>query len=73
MIAPATADPRPLAEKILHAVAHASHGHEELSASIGIAVFPEDGRTIELLLRTADERLLSAKRRLHGTSQRRAA
>ena len=73
VIAPATADPRPLAAKIVNAVAHASRGHEELRASIGIAVFPDDGTTIELLIRTADERLLSAKRRLHGTSQRRAA
>lgn len=73
VIAPATADPRPLAEKIVGAVAHASRGHEELRASIGVAVFPDDGSTIELLLRTADERLLSAKRRLHGMGQRRAA
>jgi diguanylate cyclase (GGDEF)-like protein len=73
VIAPATGDPRPLAEKIIDAVAHASRGHEDLRASIGIAVYPEDGATIELLLRTADERLMSAKRRLHGTKQRRAA
>ncbi|HWD68902.1 MAG TPA: GGDEF domain-containing protein [Solirubrobacteraceae bacterium] len=73
VIAPATANPRPLADKIVGAVAHASRGHEELRTSIGVAVFPEDGSTIESLLRTADERLLSAKRRLHGTSQRRAA
>lgn len=73
VIAPATANPRPLAEKISDAVAHASRGHEELRASIGIAVFPEDGSTIESLLRIADERLLSAKRRLHGTGRRRAA
>ena len=73
VIAPATADPRPLAAKITDAVAHASRGHEELRASIGVAVFPDDGLTIELLLHTADERLLSAKRRLHGTGERRAA
>ncbi len=73
VIAPATADPRPLADKISAAVAHASRGHDELRASIGAAVFADDGGTIELLLRTADERLLSAKRRLHGSSERRAA
>jgi diguanylate cyclase (GGDEF)-like protein len=73
VIAPATANPRPLAEKVVDAVAHASRGHEELRASVGIAVFPEDGGAIEPLLRTADERLLSAKRRLHGTRERRAA
>jgi diguanylate cyclase (GGDEF)-like protein len=73
VIAPATGDPRPLAEKIRHAVSHAARGYEELRASLGIAVFPDDGNTIELLLRTSDDRLLSAKRRLHGTRQRRAA
>jgi diguanylate cyclase (GGDEF)-like protein len=73
VIAPVTGNPRPLAEKISGAVAGASRGHEELHTSIGVAVFPDDGNTIELLLRTADERMMSAKRRLHGTSQRRAA
>jgi diguanylate cyclase (GGDEF)-like protein len=73
VIAPATPNPRPLAEKIVAAVAHASRGHEQLRTSIGSAVFPDDGSTIELLLRTADDRLMSAKRRLHGTSERRAA
>jgi diguanylate cyclase (GGDEF)-like protein len=73
VIAPATANPRPLAEKIIGAVGHASRGHEQLRTSIGVAVFPDDGSTIELLMRTADDRLMSAKRRLHGTKQRRAA
>jgi diguanylate cyclase (GGDEF)-like protein len=73
VIAPATGNPRPLAEKIIGAVAHASRGHEQLRTSIGVAVFPEDGTTIELLVRAADDRLMSAKRRLHGTGQRRAA
>ena len=67
MIAPATANPRPLAEKIIAAVAHASRGHEQLRTSVGLAVFPDDGSTIEMLMRTADDRLMSAKRRLHGT------
>jgi diguanylate cyclase (GGDEF)-like protein len=73
VIAPATADPRPLAEKIIDAVAHASRGHEQLRTSVGLAVFPQDGTTIEALMSMADDRLLSAKRRLHGMSQRRAA
>jgi diguanylate cyclase (GGDEF)-like protein len=73
VIAPATANPRPLAEKIIGAVAHASRAHEQLHTSVGLAVFPDDGSTTEMLLRTADERLMSAKRRLHGTTQRRAA
>ena len=73
VIAPATDNPRPLADKIMAAVGRASRGHEELRTSVGIAVFPDDGTTIALLLSTADERLLSAKRRLHGTAERRAA
>ena len=73
VIAPQTGNPRPLAEKIVAAVAAASGGHLELRTSVGLAVFPEDGTTIELLLRTADERLLSAKRRLYGSAQKRAA
>lgn len=73
VIAPATGDPRPLTDKIFSAVAQASRGHQELRTSIGVAVFPDDGTAIELLLRAADERLLSAKRRLHGTAERRAA
>ena len=34
----------------------------EVSFSIGIAVFPEDGSLPETLLRRADEALLTAKR-----------
>jgi diguanylate cyclase (GGDEF)-like protein len=73
VIAPATAHPRALADKIAAAVADSASGYEELQTSAGIAVYPDDGTTIEQLLETADERLLSAKRRLHGTTQRRAA
>jgi diguanylate cyclase len=32
-----------------------------LSASIGVAVYPEDGETIEALLRTADRELHAMK------------
>lgn len=73
VIAPQTGNPRPLAEKIASAVAAASGGNQALRTSVGVAVFPEDGTTIELLLHTADERLLAAKRRLHAGPQRRAA
>ena len=73
VIAPQTANPRPLADKIIGAVADASPGNHALRTSVGLAVFPEDGATIELLLRTADERLLAAKRRLHGEPGTRAA
>lgn len=73
VIAPQTANPRALTDKIVGAVSDAVSGNEQLRTSLGVAVFPEDGTTIDLLLRSADERLLSAKRRLHGASQRHAA
>lgn len=73
VIAPATAHARALADKVVGAVAHATSGHDALRTSVGIAVYPDDGDTIELLLQTADERLLWAKRQLHGGARRRAA
>jgi diguanylate cyclase (GGDEF)-like protein len=73
VIAPQTDHPRPLADKLVSAVAAASVGHRELRTSVGLAVFPEDGATIELLMRAADERLLSAKSRLRGDARKRAA
>ena len=33
-----------------------------LSVSVGIAVYPEDGRAIEILLQTADQALYKMKR-----------
>src|SRR5579875_543445 len=39
VIAPQTGDPRPLAGKIVDAVAGASEGNQDLRASIGVAVF----------------------------------
>jgi GGDEF domain-containing protein len=33
------------------------------SASVGWAVFPEDGEDVESLIRAADERMLRSKRR----------
>jgi diguanylate cyclase (GGDEF)-like protein len=36
-----------------------------ISASVGIAVFPEDGETIETLLSRADRSLYYMKRQLH--------
>lgn len=69
VIAPETENPRALAEKIRDAVAGAAEYREGVGASIGVAVFPEDGTTIDLLLRTADARLLAAKRRHYAGSQ----
>jgi diguanylate cyclase (GGDEF)-like protein len=73
VIAPETENPRALADKVVTAVAEAATGYESLQTSVGLSVFPEDGTTIELLLRTADDRLMAAKRRRRGRPQRHAA
>jgi diguanylate cyclase (GGDEF)-like protein len=73
VLAPETAVATPLTEKIAAAVASAGAGNDGLRASVGAAVFPDDGTTIESLLECADERLLSAKRRLRGGARRHAA
>ncbi len=63
-----------LATRITRAVAHASAGVEALRASVGIALFPQDGHTVDELMRVADERLFAAKRaRRDRARQRRAA
>lgn len=76
VLAPETDQPHtlPLARRIAETVAGASAGIESLHASVGIAVFPDDGLDTSTLLRAADERLLRAKRG-RGTVQarRRAA
>jgi diguanylate cyclase (GGDEF)-like protein len=65
---------QPLMTRIEPAVTRATAGVETLRASVGIAVFPEDGRTASTLLHRADERLLEAKRnRPRHMSRRRAA
>ena len=49
-------------------------GEPRLSASLGVAVYPRDGKTAEALLGRADRVLYRAKgRRRRGKSQRRAA
>jgi diguanylate cyclase (GGDEF)-like protein len=75
VVAPETDHPHtlPLARRIADTVAEATAGIETLSASVGIAVFPDDGVTTLELLRAADERLLSAKRDRQGGSRRRRA
>lgn len=73
VLAPETAVAEALTGKINAAVANASAGNDELRASLGVAVFPDDGTTIETLIERADERLLAAKRRLPGGARRRAA
>jgi GGDEF domain-containing protein len=49
---------------------------QTVGGSVGVAVFPADGRTAAELMHAADERLLEAKRRRPagaGRAQRRAA
>jgi diguanylate cyclase len=70
VIAPETENPRVLADKIVDAIAAVATGYEGLQTSVGLAVFPQDGTTLELLLRTADGRLLAAKRRRQSGAER---
>ncbi|HEX5593503.1 MAG TPA: diguanylate cyclase [Solirubrobacterales bacterium] len=55
---------RNLAESVCHAVAcsYSDAGTPSPSASIGWAVFPDDGLDFETLVQAADERMLSNKR-----------
>lgn len=52
-----------LATRIAQAVSDVTVGVEMVRASLGIAVFPDDGGEPSELLQTADQRLLEAKRR----------
>lgn len=50
--------------KLLNALiqpVHTRHGDIQLSGSIGISMFPEDGRTAQTLLRNADSAMYQAK------------
>ena len=60
-----------LAERVSTALAKVTTGVSGLSASVGVAVFPEDGRNAQAVLTAADERQVDAKRRVHA--RRRAA
>ena len=75
VLAPETDHPHtlPLARRITQTVAEASAGIESLRASLGVAVFPDDGLDASALMHAADERLLSAKRGRHGARSRRRA
>lgn len=70
VIAPETADPRTLAERVETTVAAAVEGCDGLLTSVGISLFPDDATSSEKLLRMADERLLAAKRRLRDSGRR---
>jgi diguanylate cyclase (GGDEF)-like protein len=65
-----------LTRRVTAAVADAAIGLQMLRASVGVAVFPDDGVKPDELLRIADERMLSTKRqrqRGQGIPRRRAA
>lgn len=64
----------PLGARITRAIAQASAGVETVRASVGVALFPVDGRSVEELMRVADQRLFAAKRaRRPALRDRRAA
>ncbi len=62
-----------LTSRVKPAVARAVAGVDALGASVGAAVFPDDGKSADALLEAADQRLLGAKRHSHGGRHRRRA
>jgi diguanylate cyclase (GGDEF)-like protein len=60
-----------LAARVAEAIASATRGMDALSASIGVAVYPLDGRSARAVLEAADAAQVSAKRR--GPGRRRAS
>ena len=63
-----------LAHRVKQAVGDVSAGVDSVGASVGVAVFPQDGRTAAELMHAADQRLLDIKRERHRRRpQRRAA
>jgi diguanylate cyclase (GGDEF)-like protein len=61
-----------LVDRAAAAMAPLTAGAEAFSACAGVAVFPQDGATVDALVRAADQRLLSAKRELAGPRSRAA-
>ena len=55
-----------IADKIRHALNEPITGRDDqqyqIDASVGIALYPQDGLDIETLLRVADERMFEQKR-----------
>jgi diguanylate cyclase (GGDEF)-like protein len=60
-----------LAARVAEAIAGATRGMDALGASIGLAVYPLDGRSARAVLEAADAAQVSAKRR--GAGRRRVA
>jgi diguanylate cyclase (GGDEF)-like protein len=65
-----------LREKIERAIVQSATGLEAVSGSVGVAIFPDDGRDALSVLEAADDAQVAAKRRsrsARGKSQRQAA
>ncbi|HZU61914.1 MAG TPA: GGDEF domain-containing protein [Solirubrobacteraceae bacterium] len=75
VLAPETEEPgiHRLQMRVERAVTTVTAGVHTLRASVGLARFPNDGRTPQELLAAADDRLLSAKRALGPSRTRRRA
>jgi diguanylate cyclase (GGDEF)-like protein len=59
-----------LAAKVTKAVRDVSVGMDAVAGSVGVALFPADGRSAAELMHAADERLLEAKRRRPAGNER---
>jgi diguanylate cyclase len=62
-----------LAARVSRAVSGVTSGLERLSASVGLAIFPDDGASATEVIEAADAAALHAKRRAAGGRGRRAA
>jgi diguanylate cyclase (GGDEF)-like protein len=62
-----------LARKIEGAIERSANGLDHVSGSVGVAVFPDDGRDPLAVLEAADLAQVAAKRRFHSGRQRVAA
>jgi len=63
------ADAQAVAEKVLHAIAapmEMEGGALQLTASVGIAVYPDDGEDVDSLIERADAAMYASKRRRPG-------
>jgi diguanylate cyclase (GGDEF)-like protein len=59
--------------RVRQAIAGVTVGVEALSASVGVAIFPDDGRTAGALVETADAGAMASKRLSHDAATSRAA
>ncbi len=62
-----------LADRVNDAVRRVTTGLDTLSASVGVALYPDDGQAPLQVLEAADDAQIAAKRKRHGHASRRAA